>query len=85
MFQSSAKAREALLIDLEVGTILQAPTDPLVSRRYIESHPFAEISGKFVIVGPDAAKVAGGSGGTSYALYEIEDEVGGVFRLRRES
>jgi hypothetical protein len=85
MYNSTAKFREALLIDLETGVVLQSPPNPTVSRRYIESHPFAEIIPGFVLVGPDAAKVASGAGGQEYLVYRIADEVAGSFRLVREA
>lgn len=85
MYQSTAKSREALLIDLETGTILQSPPEPSVSERYVDSHPFIERTRTHVIVGPDAQRVASGSGGEDYVLYEIVDQVAGSFRLRREA
>ncbi len=91
MYQSTAKSREALLVDIEEGILLQTPPSPTVSRRYIESHPFifefrSPASGdNFIVAGPDARKVAGGSGGTDYALYRIDSEAAGSLRLTREA
>lgn len=80
----SAPRHANLLVDIEVGTVLEAPPSPVVSRRWAESHPFVELQGEYLIAGPDAARVAGGSGGTDYNLYRIASDVAGVLRLERE-
>lgn len=85
MYQSSSPPREILLVDLEEGVILQSPPEVTVSERYVESHPFIERTRTHVIVGPDARKVANGSGGTDYMLYEILGNEVGALRLRREA
>lgn len=89
-------SQSTLLIDIEAGELLEVPTEAKVSRRYCESHPFIEVTGRgslvsgrpselgFVVAGPDARAVAGGSGGRLYALYAIVSENDGWLTLRRE-
>lgn len=84
MHQSTAQSRQALLIDIEEGALLQTPPECAVSERYVDTHPFIERTRTHVIVGPDAAKVAGGSGGVDYALYEIVKAEIGMLHLKRE-
>ena len=83
MYQSTAQSRQVLLIDIEHGTILNAPPEATVSHRYIDSHPFAAVEGNRVIVGPDAVQVAGGAGGRDYMIYEIASSGVGQYHLVR--
>lgn len=85
MLDSTTNATDSLLIDIEQGTLLQIPPTPTASRRYLESHPFAEIVGDYVIAGPDAQRVAKGSGGEDFVTYKIEGEYAGFLRLSREA
>lgn len=84
MYQSTASSRERLLIDIECGRVLQSPPECRPSVRYIDSHPFAHVVNGYVLVGPDAERVAGGAGGEDYLTYRIEGQELGVYYLVRE-
>lgn len=86
MYQSTARSREALLVDIEEGVVLQAPPEASCSTRYVDSHPFIERSATHVYAGPDAARAARSLSleGADYVLYEIVgNEAGGLY-LKRE-
>ncbi len=85
MFQSSARAKDSLTVDIEFGTVLTAPPEVTVTQRYIDSHPFIFDTGTHVVAGPDAEKVSQGAGGKEYTLYEVLGrEIGNVY-LRRDA
>jgi len=97
MRDSTLTGRNTLLVDIEEGTVLEAPADPEVSKRWVDTHPFIEHvpsatlgrsePGGFIIAGPDAKAVATGSGGLDYVLYQIVGQSSGVegYRLKREA
>lgn len=73
-----------LLVDIEHGTVLDAPPTDTVTRRWAESHPFIEIvDGGTLLAGPDAARAAGGAGGRDLVEYEITHEAAGSLDLTR--
>jgi hypothetical protein len=72
-----------LLVDYEVGRILDAPPRSIKSCRWADSHPFVEIIGDTLVAGPDAARVAAGSGGHDFVEYSIDREVAGFLHLTR--
>lgn len=81
MRDSTTTGRNTLLIDIGAGVILDAPPETTVSKRWVDTHPFIEHvpaailkRGEplgFIVAGPDAKKVAAGSGGLDYVLYQI--------------
>lgn len=91
MYTSTATGRSALLVDIETGTVLNAPPETTVSERWVDTHPFIErdMTGRtgddFVIAGPDAKLVAGGCGGVDYVLYHVVRSQIGTLYLVRES
>lgn len=85
MRDSTTLGRETLLIDLESGTVLNAPPEVTVSTRYIDSHPFAHATSTHVVVGPDSEKVSQGAGGEDYILYEILRTEIGNYYLKRDA
>lgn len=82
-----------LLVDLETGRVLRGDEAPVVSRRYVDSHPFIELvegsRADTLFVGPDARrrKLARQRGEGEATLdaweYEIQAEVAGSLRLQR--
>lgn len=85
MRDSTTLGRETLLIDIESGTVLNAPPEVTVSQRYVDSHPFAFDTGTHVVVGPDSEQVSHGAGGQDYLLYEVlKREIGNVY-LKRDA
>lgn len=82
--RDSTTTRTILLIDEGAGVILEAPPEVEVSERYVDSNPFIERTRTHVIAGPDAKKVASGSGGVDYVLYEIKGRYFGSLQLKRE-
>ncbi len=90
MMESTRNSSESLLVDHDDGQVLQCPPTGVVSRRYIDTHPFAELfvggTETFVVIGPDAVQVAGGAGGSDYVLYKVTDEQPvGFLRVTREA
>lgn len=73
-----------LLVDIEHGTVLDAPPTATVTRQWAESHPFVEIvDGTTLLVGPDAAQAAGGAGGKDLVEYEVTHDSAGSLDLVR--
>lgn len=79
-----------LLVDIDTGRVLRGDDHPIISRRYADSHPFIECTGRSLFAGPDAARAArtSRSGASVQHLdvyeYEIQDEVAGGLRLNRK-
>jgi len=95
MRDSTTLGRTTLLVDIEEGHILEAPAETTASQRWVDTHPFIEYVPSailkrsepegFIVAGPDAKKVAGGSGGLDYVLYAIVGREIGQLYLKRES
>ena len=85
MRDSTTVARNALIVDIEHGTVLNAPSEATVTERYIDSHPFVHRSATHVYVGPESEQAAQslGASGADSVLYEIVGrEIGNVYLKR---
>lgn len=71
MRNSSENSKQSLLIDDVSGVVLQAPPEPTVSRRYLETSPGVTIQNNQVTLQEG-----------DY-LYVVQDEYAGFLRLRR--
>lgn len=74
-----------LLVDREDGVLLGIPATGVVSRRYVENHPFIRVLGDHLVAGPDAERVANGNGGETFVTYIITGEANGVLKIARDS
>lgn len=73
-----------VLVDIENGTVLDAPPTAVVSRRWADSHDFVDTSRTHLFAGPDAEDaLAGISNRGDYVDYVIEREIAGFLHLRR--
>lgn len=85
MYQSTTTVPK-VLIDLETGRVLDGPPSAVTSRKYLESHPFVEISedAGTLYAGPDALKAQRGeTNDGDYVEYVITREVDGFLHLER--
>jgi hypothetical protein len=74
-----------LLVDPGCGVLLDAPPSPIVTERYVETHPYVHRMLDYVIAGPDSPKVFAGNGGEDFITYEVVREVAGALHLERLS
>ena len=74
-----------LHVDPDTGVLLDAPPSPIVTERYVETHPFIHrmLADWIIVAGPDSWKVATGNGGEDFVVYEIVREVAGSLHLER--
>lgn len=73
----------SLLVDPGAGVLLDVPPNPIVTERYVQSHPFIVLMDDHVIAGPDAKRVAAGNGGREYVIYRVVRRVAGSLHLER--
>jgi hypothetical protein len=73
----------SLLVDPGAGVLLDAPPNPIVTERYVQTHPFITTVSGYVIAGPDAQKVAAGNGGEEFVTYAVVRRVAGALHLQR--
>jgi hypothetical protein len=75
----------ALIVDPGAGILLDVPPNPIVTERYVETHPFIHQLADHVVAGPDSAKVAAGNGGEEFVVYRVVRRVAGSLHLERLS
>lgn len=80
-----------LLVDIENGRILRGDAEPVVSERWLRSHPFIDTAdgGRTYFVGPDATRAAVAASRQESIKhfdawrYDVTREVAGAVHLQR--
>lgn len=79
-----------LLVDYETGRVLRGDVEPIVSRRWLDSHPFVAMAHRRTyFVGPEAVRAANAleRGETTRHLdawrFDVVREVAGAVHLQR--
>ena len=89
MYGSTRNSGDSLLVDHDEGTVIQCPPNGVVSRRYVDTHPFIELvrGGEVLVMGPDAPVAArrGSGDDLDVIIYKVNgEEPAGFLRVTRE-